>query len=85
MVKEWETVAAVTSAALAKNIDQELTNGQKEYIDVLAMKYTDFNTNQVNHFQLLLAERLEKLRNFPLLSVNPKWTSIQEKCILELK
>jgi hypothetical protein len=78
--KDWEKVSRSSSISLEKNVSDELTNGQKEYIDLLARKYSDFNVLQSKYFAALFKERVDGLSSIPLLAVNKDWQEITDKC-----
>jgi len=78
--KDWEKISRSSSVSLEKNVSNELTNGQKEYIDLLARKYSDFNVLQSKYFAALFKERVDGLSSIPLLAVNKDWQEITDKC-----
>ncbi len=82
--KDWEKISRSSSVSLEKNVSNELTNGQKEYIDLLARKYSDFNVLQSKYFAALFKERVDGLSSIPLLAVNKDWQEITDKCNFSL-
>ena len=82
--KDWEKISVTTSQKIAKNISDELSTGQKEYIDVLSRKFIDFNFLQIRYFGDQLKERLDNLQGLSLFSINKNWQSFTEKCIIIL-
>jgi len=80
LTKDWDKISRANSSAIAKNVSEELTNGQKEYIDLLARKSSDFNIVQLRYFGEQLKERIDELRPLPMLSINKNWKSLTEKC-----
>ena len=78
--RDWEKISKSNSKTIELNVSNVLTNGQKEYIDVLARKYSDFNILQMKYFGELLKERVDDLTSLPFLSVNKNWQELTEKC-----
>lgn len=82
--RDWERISKSNSKTLEKNVSEELTNGQKEYIDLLARKLSNFHILQLKYFGELLKERVDNLTSLPLLSVNKSWQELCEKCNFNL-
>ena len=76
---DWEKISVVNSQKYSKNLSDELTNGQKEYIDVLAKKYVDFNFLQIKYFHDELKERLTNLHSISIMSINENWKTFTDK------
>jgi hypothetical protein len=78
--KDWDNISRSNSKIIETNVSTELTNGQKDYIDLLARKYSDFNVLQSKYFAALLKERVDGLSSTPILSVNKDWQELTDKC-----
>ena len=82
---DWQKISISSNEKINKNLTAELSNGQKEYIDVLTSKFIDLNIVQIQYFGIKLKDKVDSLRPLPLMRINKEWSKFTDKCKINLK